>query len=66
MRLWIIPGPEIVGFLLLGGEETCVLETAPAARFLDVLRVFADAGRFAAVDVAVPDPAELLPWTGNV
>lgn len=66
MRLWIVPGPEIVGFLLHGGEDSFVLETAPAARFLDVLLVFAHAGRFAGADVAVPDPAELLPWTGNV
>lgn len=66
MRLWIVPGSEIAWFLLQGPDETFVLEAVPPARFVDVLTAYGRAGRFGEADVAVPDPADLLPWTGNV
>lgn len=65
MQLWIVPGSEVAWFLLVGGSEF-VLEAVRPARFLEALRATADACRFGAADVAAPDPAELLPWTGNV
>lgn len=66
MRLWIVPGSEIAWFVLLGDDEACLVEAVPLARFLDALTAYGRAGRFGEVDVAVPDPADLLPWTGNV
>ena len=66
MRLWIVPGPEVAWFVLHGGEEAFFLEVVPPTRFLDALRAFTHATCFRHADVAMPDPADLLPWAGNV
>ncbi len=65
MHLSILPDPSNVLFVLVDAESV-VVELVPPARFLDMLLALSAAMRFGPACSMCPDPAELLPWAGNV
>jgi len=65
MHLSIVPDPSNVLFILIEGDAIAY-EMVPPARFLDALMAVSAATDFGTVCSAAVDPAELLPWAGNV
>lgn len=65
MHLSLLPDRSNVLFVLVD-DGSVVVELVPPAQFLDVLLAFSSAMRFGLACSVPADPAELLPWAGNV